>query len=199
MAAHQASPSLGFSRQEHWSGLPFPSPMHESEKWKWRHSVMSRVRLFAIPWTAAYQAPLSMGVSRQEYWSRVPLPSLKVKVNQSFLTLCSPIDYAVHGILQARILEWAAIPFSRGSSQPRVWTQVSCLAGGFFTSWATREALFILRQRQIFSPLTKIFLCYFHQCYPSSAVINYSVHNHLKKYQFFLVQKCSPYNTLYEV
>jgi len=40
-AAHQASPSLGFSRQEHWSGLPFPSPMHESEKWKWSHSVMS--------------------------------------------------------------------------------------------------------------------------------------------------------------
>ena len=35
MAAHQAPPSLGFSRQEHWSGLPFPSPMHESEKWKW--------------------------------------------------------------------------------------------------------------------------------------------------------------------
>ena len=41
MAAHQAPPSLGFSRQEHWSGLPFPSPMHESEKWKWSHSVMS--------------------------------------------------------------------------------------------------------------------------------------------------------------
>ena len=40
-AAHQASPSLGFSRQEHWSGLPFPSPMHESEKWKWSRSVVS--------------------------------------------------------------------------------------------------------------------------------------------------------------
>ena len=40
-AAHQASPSMGFSRQEHWSGLPFPSPMHESEKWKWSRSVMS--------------------------------------------------------------------------------------------------------------------------------------------------------------
>ena len=40
-AAHQASPSLGFSRQEHWSGLPFPSPMHESEKWKWSRSVES--------------------------------------------------------------------------------------------------------------------------------------------------------------
>ena len=41
MAAHQAPPSLGFSRQEHWSGLPFPSPMQESEKWKWSHWVMS--------------------------------------------------------------------------------------------------------------------------------------------------------------
>ena len=41
MAAHQAPPSLGFSRQEHWSGLPFPSPMHESEKWKWSRSVVS--------------------------------------------------------------------------------------------------------------------------------------------------------------
>ena len=41
MAAHQASPSLGFSRQEHWSGLPFPSPMHESAKWKWSRSVVS--------------------------------------------------------------------------------------------------------------------------------------------------------------
>ena len=71
-AAHQAPPSLGFSRQEHWSGLPFPSLMHESEKWKWK---WSRVRLLATPWTAAYQAPPSMGFSRQEYWSGVPLPS----------------------------------------------------------------------------------------------------------------------------
>ena len=39
--AHQAPPSLGFSRQEHWSGLPFPSTRHESEKWKWSRSVMS--------------------------------------------------------------------------------------------------------------------------------------------------------------
>ena len=41
MAAHQSPPSLGFSRQEHWSGLLFPSPMHASEKWKWSHSVVS--------------------------------------------------------------------------------------------------------------------------------------------------------------
>ena len=46
----------------------------------------------------------------------------------------------VHGILQARTLEWVAFPFSRGSSQPRNWTQVSHIASGFFTKWVTREA-----------------------------------------------------------
>ena len=48
------------------------------------------------------------------------------------------MDYIVHGILQARILEWVAIPFSRGPSQPRDRAQVSCMVGRFFTSWATR-------------------------------------------------------------
>ena len=62
------------------------------------------------------------------------------KAGQLRPTLCGPIDYTVHGILQTRILEWGAFPFSRGSSQPRDWTQVSYIAGGFFTSWATREA-----------------------------------------------------------
>ena len=64
----------------------------------------------------------------------------EVKVTQSCLTLCDPMEYIVHGILQARILEWVAFPSSRGSSQTRDWTQVSCIAGRFFTSWATREA-----------------------------------------------------------
>ena len=63
-----------------------------------------------------------------------------VKVTQSCLTLCNPIDCTVHGILQARTLEWVAIPFSRGSSQPSDQTQVSFIAGGFFTSLATKEA-----------------------------------------------------------
>ena len=57
-----------------------------------------------------------------------------VPVAQSCPTLCDPMDYVVHGILQARILEWVAIPFSRGSSQPRDRTQVSRTAGKFFTS-----------------------------------------------------------------
>ena len=53
---------------------------------------------------------------------------------------CSPPGSSVHGILQARILEWVAMPSSRGSSQPRDRNQVSHIAGGFFTIWATREA-----------------------------------------------------------
>ena len=72
-AAHQAPPSLGFSRQEQWSELPFPSPMQERKS---ESEVVSQ--LLATPWTAAYQAPPSMGFSRQEYWSGVPLPSAKI-------------------------------------------------------------------------------------------------------------------------
>ena len=67
----------------------------------------------------------------------------EVKVAQWCLTLCDPWTCIVHGILQARILEWVAFPFFRGPSQPRDWTQVSRIAGGFFTSWGTREALWI--------------------------------------------------------
>ena len=66
------------------------------------------------------------------------LAKVKVKVAQS--CPCDPMDYTVHGILQARILEWVAIPFSRGSSWPRNQTGVYCIAGRVFTSWDTREA-----------------------------------------------------------
>ena len=58
---------------------------------------------------------------------------VKMKLSQLCPTLFNPMDYAVHGILQARILEWVAFPFSRGSSQPRDRTQVSHTLGGFFT------------------------------------------------------------------
>ena len=74
MAVHQAPPSLGFSRQEHWSGLPFPPPMHESEKWKW---------------SLAQSCPTP----------RDPMD-------------CSRPGSSIHGILQARVLEWGAIAFS---------------------------------------------------------------------------------------
>ena len=59
---------------------------------------------------------------------------MKVKVAQSCPTLCEHMDYTVHGILEARILEWVAFPVSRGSTQPNDQSQVSCIAGRFFTS-----------------------------------------------------------------
>ena len=64
---------------------------------------------------------------------------------QLCLTLCDPMDcslpgFCIHGIFQARVLQWAAISFSRRSSQPRDWTWVSCTADRCFTIWATREA-----------------------------------------------------------
>ena len=64
----------------------------------------------------------------------LPPTKVNVKVAQLCLTLCDPMDYTVHGILQARILEWVAFPFSRASSQPRDQTKVSHVAGRFFTS-----------------------------------------------------------------
>ena len=54
--------------------------------------------------------------------------------HSSCSTLCNSIDYIAHGFLEARVLEWVAFPFARGSSQPRDWTQVSRIAGGFFTN-----------------------------------------------------------------
>ena len=70
---------------------------------------------------------------------------VKVLVAQSWPPLCDPMDFSppgssVHGILQARVLEWVAIPFPRGSSWPRDRTQVSCPEVRFSTLWATREA-----------------------------------------------------------
>ena len=56
---------------------------------------------------------------------------------------CSPPGSFVHWILQARMLEWVAISFSRGSFLPRDWIQVSCIAGRFFIIWATKESLFV--------------------------------------------------------
>ena len=74
-------------------------------------------------------------------------------VAQWFLTLCDPMDCtppgsSIHAIFQARMMGWVAISFSRGSCQPRDWTQVSCTAGRFFTNWTTRKA-----QKHFFEPV----------------------------------------------
>ena len=91
-----------------------------------RLSCFSRVRLCATPETAAHQAPLSLGFSRQEHWSGLPFPSpmRESEVAQSCLTRsdpmdCSPPGSAVHGIFQARVLEWGAIAWSSESQTPR--------------------------------------------------------------------------------
>ena len=72
------------------------------------------------------------------------------EVAQSCLTLCDPMDCSlpsssVHGIVQARILEWVAIFFSRGSSWPTDWSRVSSIEGRNFTVWATRQILFNMK------------------------------------------------------
>ena len=72
------------------------------------------------------------------------------EVSLSCLTLCDPMDSTVHGILQAKILEWVAFPFSRASSQPRNRTRVSCIAGWFFTSWATTDYLLANLQHSLY-------------------------------------------------
>ena len=109
----------------------------------WVLSCFSCVWLFATPRTVARQAPLSVG-----FWIWL-LCKIYVKVKVlaalSCLTLCDPMNCcspgsSVHGILQPRILEWVAFPFSRGYSQPRDRTQVSCIAGRHFNLWATRES-----------------------------------------------------------
>ena len=134
-------------------------------------SRLSCVRLCVTPGTAAHQAPPSLGFSRQERSS--PLPhccqgAMWVLDSQTFwlykcesfsfllydLMVCDPMDYnlpgsSVHGILQTRILEWVAVPFSRGSSWPRNGTQVSCIAGRFITVWPTREAWLYKGNRKI--------------------------------------------------
>ena len=141
-------PIPGILQQEHWSGLPFLSPMHESEKWKWK---WSRVWLLATPWTAAHQAPPSMGFSRQECWSGVPLCP----------TLCDPMDCSlpgssVHGILQARILKWIAISFSRVPSGPRDQTFVSCTGRWILYHWATWGALSIYLHIDMYNWITML-------------------------------------------
>ena len=68
-------------------------------------------------------------------------------------TLCDPMDYgsSVHGVFQARILEWVAMSSSRESSWFRDRTQVSCIAGRFFTIWVTREAHLLIKNQLIYS------------------------------------------------
>ena len=111
---------------------------------------------FPLGWTGLISL-LSKGVSRifsrttvklddreVHYSSNIYFLYVCAKSLQSYLSLCDSMNCSlphssVHGILQARILEWVAILFSRGSSRPRDWIWVSCITGRFSTVWATRE------------------------------------------------------------
>ena len=196
--ACQAPLSVGFSRQEYWSGLSSPSPGDlpdpgiklqsptlqadslpseppgKSKMWK----SLSRVWLFVTPWTIQ-----SMEFSRPEYWSGWPFPSPRDLPNPGIeprspalqadslpaeppgkpkntgvgspsllqrifptqesnqgLPHCRQILYQLSHQGNPRILEWVVHTFSSRSSRPRNRTGISCIAGRFFTNWATREA-----------------------------------------------------------
>ena len=156
MAAHQAPPSLGFSRQEHWSGLPFPSPMHESEKWKWSHSVVSDslrprglqpTRLLR-PWDFPGKST-GVGCQLSRVWFFVTPWTVAL---QAPLGAC-PWDFLgkntgmdCHFLLQ-------------GIFPTQGLNPVSCIAGRFFTVWATMEACLLLsclKNYEMFLTLRKV-------------------------------------------
>ena len=178
-AAHLAPPSMGFSRQEYWSGVPLPSP---------RQSIkVTYMRMVLMVFPVLTEQSIDLGfrqlvfayifsfflyienvifriISRLFYdWVEMSLTfHLLNKIFKIIIWLCvhqclshvwlfatpwtiySPADSLVHGILQARILEWFAISYSRGSSQPR-----DHIAGRFFTIWATREAPIFLEESKL--------------------------------------------------
>ena len=123
----------------------------------------SSILAWRIQWTEEPSGLQSMGSQRVGHnWvtftSCVGSNPLKwSEVAQSCLTLCDPMDSslpgsAVHGIFQARILEWAAISFFRGSAQPRDRTWVSCIADRCFTIWASRKSSNPLTRGQTWAP-----------------------------------------------
>ena len=127
LGAHQAGP--GRLVGGGWAG-------HDSDD---HVQSLQSCQLFVTLWTIACQAPLSMKFSGHKYSAVLCLAT------QSCPTVCdrkdcSPQAPVSMGILQARILEWVAMPSSRGSPEPRDRTQGSCIADRFFTVWATREA-----------------------------------------------------------
>ena len=164
IVAHQGPLSMGFSREEYWSGLPlyifilkwsraldYKNNTYFKNNLYWKIiSFSCLIELSRTSSTKLKKAVISGGILASFLMGVIQVSLYDVwwcvcEVAQSCPTLCDPVDYSppdssVHGILQARILEWVAISFSRGSSQPRDRTWVSCIAGRRFILWATREA-----------------------------------------------------------
>ena len=140
--AYQSLLSMEFSRQEYWSGKRFlslgdlPNPGIEPGSLALQADSLPS----ELPGKTCVLLKLSKGLRtlgcRFIFSGFLPWKWKSL----SHVRLCDPMDYTVNRILQARLLEWVAIPFSRGSSQLMDRTQVSHIAGGFCTSWATSEA-----------------------------------------------------------
>ena len=123
--------------------------------------------------------PFSRGSSSSRDWTQVSCiagrffiiyAAAAAKLLQLCLTLCDPRDGSppgspVPGILQARTLEWVAIPFSRGSSSPRDWTQVSCIAGRFFTIYTAVHILWVRESKVLWVNFRVPFKSIFHHIF----------------------------------
>ena len=119
-----------------WRLVLYPLSLPE-KKWNESHSVMSdssRPHGLYSPWTSPGQ---NTGVGSRSLLQEI-FPTQGLNPG---LPHCRPILYQLSHQGSPRILEWVASPFSSRSSQPRNWTGASCIAGGFFTSWATQESL----------------------------------------------------------
>ena len=128
--AHQTPLSMGFARQETLEWVACPPPGHLPDPGIQPASLMSPASAGGFLTTRTTSEAQSEGVS----WSVAAWDPMN----------CSPPGSSVHGILQARMLEWEAIPFVRGSSGPRDQTQVSCIARRFFSIWAARKAIVVI-------------------------------------------------------
>ena len=131
-------PVFGVQNLSHWTTKQVPMCVLDM-------NLITKFLLSAKSWRPILNLPILGPILNTDTSLSFPpmltLWKVKVKLTQSCPALCDPMDY---GLLQARILEWVAFPFSRGSSQPRDQTQVSRVAGRFFTNWAIREALSLI-------------------------------------------------------
>ena len=128
-----------------------------------------------IPWRRRWQYSLSI-LTGKSLWTEEPCGLQSIGSQRVGHNSATEHTSTVHEILQERILEWVAILFSRGSSQPRDQTKVSCIAGGFFTVWAIREAhcsiycwkkkkykwIFTVQTHIVQGSTVHLFILYFH-------------------------------------